>query len=265
VPNVLITGSEGFVGSNAVRAFREAGWHVIGIDKTIGHRYDLSTGLLLVQLFVGLDVVVHLASSLSTPGSVLRPTETFRDTVMTTVNVLAMAREHKVPVIVTSSVKARDGRTPYGASKQMVESWSREFGLAYGLPVVIDRPGTIYGPGQEGSPESGWIAWFLKAKQEKLKITIDGDGLQLRDLLHVDDYCRLLLIQAEDISTFSGKTWDVGGGEKNVVSVLSMAQHLGLTYEFGPPRYGDAAVYIGENEVPGWEPLIQWRESGMFD
>jgi nucleoside-diphosphate-sugar epimerase len=143
----------------------------------------------------------------------------------------------------------------------MVETWATEYHHSFGLPLIINRPGTIYGPGQEGSEESGWIAWFCKARDEGLEITINGDGSQIRDLLHVSDYVRLMLMQAENITGYNGRTYDVGGGSRNVVSVLGMAEYLGLRYRFGPPRQGDADAFIGYNLAPGWEPLVQWQES----
>jgi CDP-paratose 2-epimerase len=179
---------------------------------------------------------------------------------------LEAARQRKTPVIVTSSVKARDGMTPYGAAKRMVEIWAQEYRSAYGMTIIINRPGTIYGPGQEGSPESGWIAWFLEAKRTGQPVVINGDGLQVRDLLHVTDYVNLLALQASNPSLYDGleRIFDVGGGSSNVVTVVDMVRYLGLEYTYGPPRYGDARNYIGLNNVPGWEPSIFWKETETF-
>lgn len=259
---LLITGIQGFVGTNLVNCLAEDGgdYTVFGLDKMSG--IDLAQDDITVRWMQEhpVDVVIHLAATCSTPGSLERPLESFRDTVRTGVNVLDACRVTGTPCIVTSSVKARDGMTPYGKSKLMVEMWAQEYMDSYGLPIIINRPGTIYGPGQEGSPESGWVAWFLRAKQEGLKVTINGDGSQVRDLLYVDDYCRLLIRQLEDFGAYAGQTWDVGGGRRNAVSVKEMADHLGLDYRYGPPRRGDAHTYIGENRCPTWEPTTYWRE-----
>lgn len=264
---VLVTGSAGFVGSHLVKTLLERGDSVAGLDKKDGMNvadWRARTAYHAVVSF-GPDVIVHLASVCSTPGSVKDPLGTFEDTVMSAAMVLEAARADDVPVLITSSVKARDGMTPYGAAKRMVELWAKEYEAAYDLPVVINRPGTIYGPGQEGSEDSGWIAWFCKAKAEGLPVVINGNGLQLRDLLHVDDYVRLLITQIDDFNRYRRQIWDVGGGERNIVSVAKMAAYLNLTATFGPPRYGDAAIYVGDNGVPGWEPQIDWKESGFFE
>lgn len=273
--SVFVTGGDGFVGRNLVELLLRRGYEVTSADiKHITPVIDGTRGPDLANEDVAMrmltnrkyDVVVHLASSLSTPASLDRPVETFRNTVRTAVYVLEGCRQSMTPCILTSSVKARDGLTPYGTSKRMAEMWALEYRRAYGLPIIINRPGTIYGPGQEGSSESGWVAWFLKAKKESLKVTINGDGQQVRDLLHVNDYCMLILRQLEDFSKYAspGRIWDVGGGEENTVSVLQMADYLGLDYEFGPPRSGDASRYVGKNDAPGWAPTIYWKDTVQF-
>lgn len=259
---ILVTGSEGFIGSHLVEALRVRGDNVYGADRKTGQFLELPAHAERVVRRANPDMIIHLAGSCSTPGSVAAPRDTFNDTVVTAVNMLEIARRLRIPIHITSSVKARDGMTPYGAAKRMVETWALEYRAAYELPVVINRPGTVYGPGQEGSTESGWIAWFLEAAHRGLKVTINGDGNQWRDLLHVGDYVRLVLTQIESFKTYdTGAPWDVGGGYQNAVTVNEMVRHLGLEADHGPPRYGDARAYIGVNDVPGWEPRIDWRAS----
>ena len=259
---ILVTGAAGFVGTHLMAALKAEQIEAGGVDKKTG--FDVSQPDIVIGEYI--DLVVHLASSCSTPGSVTDPLGTFRDTVLTAANILEAARLRNIPIIITSSCKAADGHTPYGAAKRMVELWAIEYAKAYGIPVVINRPGTIYGPGQEGSPESGWIAWFLKAKREGLPVTIYGDGTQVRDLLHVDDYVRLLMLQIKNVNLYNnGTIYDVGGGAANAVTVNQIVSYLGLEHTYAPPRYGDTHKYVAENNVPGWEPRIRWGESGMFE
>lgn len=231
---------------------------VIGIDSKTGFDINEHSLAELCEQVDKADVVIHLASTCSTPGSVRDPLRTFDDTVQTAARVLEACRLERKPIIVTSSVKARDGKTPYGAAKRMVELWAKEYGTAYNFPVVINRPGTIYGPGQEGSEDSGWIAWFCKARDEGIPVVINGDGQQRRDLLHVKDYASLLLLQAQNPGRYVGRIWDVGGGLDNAVTVKGMADWLELKYSHGPERYGDATEYVGLNNVPGWSPTVRW-------
>lgn len=253
---VLVTGSDGFVGSHLVAAL--GGHTVLGIDRANGtDLLDPRTAGMIREFDP--ERVVHLASACSTPGSISDPMGTYRDTVTTTAH-LFDALDGRPPVIVTSSVKARDGMTPYGAAKRMVETWSFEMAATYGYPVVVNRPGTIYGPGQQGSADSGWIAWFTLAREQGLEVTVNGHGGQVRDLLHVSDYVALLVRQVEDPVPYRG-LWDIGGGPENAVTVMQMVRHLDLAYRHGPPRYGDADHYVGFNDAPGWAPTVRWWES----
>jgi nucleoside-diphosphate-sugar epimerase len=257
---IVVTGSDGFIGRHVVDRLRDDGHRTIGLDIRSGTDCSASHAVLMVERLKA-DVIVHLAATCSTPGSLARPLETYRNTVTTAVNMAEAARMSGAKFLLTSSVKARDGRTPYGAAKRMAEGWASEYAASYGLPVVINRPGTVYGPGQEGSPESGWIAWFLKARNEGLPVTINGNGRQIRDLLHVSDYASLISTQVADFDTYRGGLFDVGGGEANAVTVNDMASHLGLVTSHGPTREGDARSYIGLNLVPGWKPTTDWRSA----
>lgn len=259
---VLVTGGTGFVGGHLVDALTARGDIAISVDRKLDdHLEVMSVARRRVEKHRP-DVIVHLASSCSTPASVVSPFQTYQDTVQTAVNILEVARETKIPVHITSSVKARDGMTPYGAAKRMVELWAFEYRSAYGMQIVVNRPGTIYGPGQEGSTDSGWIAWFCEAKKRNLPVVINGDGMQWRDLLHVDDYVKLILTQLDNPERYdTGEPWDVGGGYENAVTVSQIAHHLGLKITHGPARYGDSRRYIAYNNVPGWKPQISWSES----
>lgn len=264
---VLVTGASGFIGTHVSEALETHGVDVIRVDKRTGE--DLSSFSLTSAVFdsvIRIDAVIHLAASCSTSGSMTDPMQTYQDTVGTAVNVIEQCRVRGIPLIVTTSVKARDAHTPYGAAKRIVETWAWEYRQAYGLRVLVNRPGTIYGPGQEGSPESGWVAWFCKARDEKLPVTISGDGSQVRDLLHVDDYVALLLRQLTYFDQYStqDRIFDVGGGCQNAVTVKELADHLGVEYAFGPRRYGDSLCYVGLNDAPDWHPIISWRESEML-
>ena len=267
---VLVTGHEGFVGQHLVDRLIKLGHEVAGADIRSRDNIQGMTGTDLsnediaraVIKNVAPDIVMHLASRVSTTGSLRDPADTFKHTVRVGVNVIDACRVTDTPIIITSSVKAREpATTPYGVSKRCVEMWAQD---AQGLRYVINRPGTIYGPGQEGSAESGWIAWFLKAKRESLPVTINRPGTQIRDLLHVHDYVRLLVQQMSYFRDYEGKLWDVGGGWENAVTVLEMADYLDLDWKFGPERYGDDLEYVGYNATPNWKPKIRWKDAEVF-
>lgn len=256
-PRVLVTGSSGFIGSHLVKALTD--FDVVTWDKREGQPLDDLVGCSHQE---GIDFVVHLAGSCSTSRSIDDPVSDFKDNALGTLQALEYARRHKARFIYISSVKARKSviMTPYGVSKYVGELYCNEYNYLYNLDYIIVRPGTVYGPGQEGSPESGWVSWFLKAKKENKKVTIFGTGYQVRDMLYVDDLVELILTQLKDFNTYKNKTWDVGGGVENSIRVADLARYLELDFDFGPERPGDSMIYVGHNKVPNWKPKTAWKD-----
>ena len=100
-----------------------------------------------------------------------------------------MPRDRASAIFPTASPKTvRSTFTrPYGCSKGAADQYVHDYGRIYGIPSVVFRQSCIYGQRQFGVEDQGWVAWFSIAALLERPITIYGDGLQLRDLLHVDD------------------------------------------------------------------------------
>ena len=86
--------------------------------------------------------------------------------------------------------------SPYGCSKGAADQYVVDYHRSFGLPTVAMRQSCIYGPRQFGEEDQGWVAWFALAAVFGLPITFYGDGLQVRDLLWVDDLVALYLAAA---------------------------------------------------------------------
>src|SRR5690606_9677020 len=82
--------------------------------------------------------------------------------------------------------QALEFRSPFACSKGMAEQYVLNYARTYGLPAMVLRAGTIYGAHQRGNQEHDWIAHFLLQTLHEEPITLYGDGLQVRDILHVD-------------------------------------------------------------------------------
>ena len=91
--------------------------------------------------------------------------------------------------------------SPYGCSKGAADQYVVDYHRSYGLPTVAMRQSCIYGPRQFGEEDQGWVAWFALAAIFGLPITFYGDGLQVRDLLWVEDLVALYLAAAEKRAT----------------------------------------------------------------
>jgi nucleoside-diphosphate-sugar epimerase len=274
---ILVTGAAGFIGSHLCTALNERGHTVTGVDKRHGRP---TTDLPAFQRTVDAaepDVIVHLGASCSTSVSLADPARDFTDNVVGAFNIAEAARlAGNVPVVFTSSVKVHpgaDGKTaPLGLSKRIGEDYLRLYRELYGLPSVILRPSTVYGPGQNGSAEAGWVTWFLRAFHDRKPITIHGDGTQSRDILYIDDFTSLLVDICEYFPRYNRpEPYDVGGGPDNEVSLWQLLHWLtesdsaglvSVSYDERLP--GDLQRVVTDNTdisgAFGWTPRVRWQD-----
>jgi len=114
----------------------------------------------------------------------------------------------------------------YGATKLASEYFIKEYAYAYNLRTVINRCSIISGPGQFGHSKQGivsyWLASFLFKRPLKY-IGWGGEGLQVRDALHIADLFNLVLKQIKHIEKIKGKIYNVGGGQKNSFSLKELS------------------------------------------
>jgi CDP-paratose 2-epimerase len=271
--NILVTGAAGFIGGHLVQQLAACGHNVTGVDKRTGWpAADLSALQSAVEA-ASPEVIVHLGASCSTSASLADPAADFLDNAVGAFNVCEAARRAGgIPVLFTSSVKVYPGPdgliAPLGQSKLVGEQYLRLYGDLYGLPHVILRPSTVYGPGQDGSPEAGWVTWFLRAFFERKQITIHGDGTQSRDILHIDDFTALLVDIVENFDAYQGRTYEVGGGPDNEVGLLDLVHAWEIDSGTRPDVVhderlpGDLQRVVTDNTavtaVRGWKPAVSW-------
>lgn len=161
-------------------------------------------------------------------------------------------------------------RSLYGATKLASELILQEYVEMYGMPAVINRCGVLSGPWQMGKVDQGvivlWLARHLYGGSLKY-LGYGGTGLQIRDVLHVDDLYRLVEHQLAHLSTFRGEVFNVGGGLENSVSLQELTKccqeitgkHLEISGE-PADRAADIPCYITDNtkvnQATGWRPEI---------
>jgi CDP-paratose 2-epimerase len=165
-----------------------------------------------------------------------------------------------------------DFHSPYGCSKGTADQYVRDYYRIYGIPSVVFRQSCVYGYRQFGLEDQGWIAWFMIASQMGRKITIYGDGKQVRDILFIDDLLRLYDMAIKNPGNVAGKIYNIGGGPANKLSVLELINWLKsemnqkIDFSFSDWRPGDQPVYfsnIGKIAKDlDWRPAIS-REYGM--
>jgi dTDP-glucose 4,6-dehydratase len=243
---VLVTGGAGFIGSHYVRelvsgaypAFADA--EVVVLDKLTyaGNeanlapvadnsrmrfvRGDICDSALVSEVMRGTDVVVHFAAESHVDRSITGSADFVLTNVLGTQTLLQSAIEAGVGKFVHVSTDEVYGsidegswsedhllepNSPYSASKASSDLLARSFHRTHGLPVSITRCSNNYGPYQ--FPEKV-IPLFVTNLIDGRKVPLYGDGLNVRDWLHVADHCRGIQLVAE--GGRAGEIYNIGGG-----------------------------------------------------
>ncbi len=129
------------------------------------------------------------------------------------------------------------------------------------------------------------MAWFSIAALLNRPITIYGDGLQVRDLLHVDDLVAAYKAAAGTPSRAAGQIFNMGGGPTRTLSLVELLAFLEKRMDkkipigYAEPRAGDQPVFVADirkaerelnwqpkiDPLPGIEMLLQWIEANRTD
>lgn len=163
-----------------------------------------------------------------------------------------------------------DFHSPYGCSKGAAEQYVKDYGRIYGLRSTVFRQSCIYGTRQFGMEDQGWVAWFTIAALLGKQITIFGDGMQVRDLLWVDDLISLYLAALAKPEVAEGKIYNAGGGAANTLSLLELVALLEerlkrpLNPLFSDWRPGDQKIFVADSikaaEELNWKPKISPKD-----
>jgi CDP-paratose 2-epimerase len=142
----------------------------------------------------------------------------------------------------------------------------RDYSRIYGLKTVVFRQSCIYGKGQFGIEDQGWIAWFVIATLTGRPVKLYGNGKQVRDVLFVDDLVSAYIKAIENIDVASGKIYNLGGGFENSISILELFgklkdQHdIEVRWKYDQVRPGDQKIFISDNRDfyndTGWQPEV---------
>lgn len=275
-----------------------------------GERVQITAGdvrdpILVIDAVRQARAVMHLAAQVAVTSSVENPLDDFEINARGTINVLEAVRLHNAsaPVIFASTNKVygrlvndreieRTGRryapcesalargvneaspldfySPYGCSKGTADQYVRDYARVYGLRTAVMRMSCIYGPRQFGTEDQGWIAHFLLAGLRGDKLTIYGDGRQVRDALFISDAVDAWIAVLRNIEASRGRVFNLGGGLSNSVSLLELIDLIaGLTghdvnYDFADWRPGDQPWYVTDINAlcttVGWRPKTSLPE-----
>jgi len=157
---------------------------------------------------------------------------------------------------------------PYAASKAGAELLAQSYYKSFGLPIIITRGNNVYGPNQY--PEK-LIPLFIKQLNESKKVTIQGDGSNVRAFLHVNDVCDAFSLILE--KGVVGEIYNIGSDEDSEYSVTEIAQMLirmikrtddyaRWTEYIADRPFNDKRYYISNNKVKelGWTISVDFIE-----
>ncbi|MCY7344444.1 MAG: dTDP-glucose 4,6-dehydratase [Pseudonocardia sp.] len=241
---VVVTGGAGFIGSHYVRSLLAgaypafAGADVVVLDLltyagTLSNlagcdpaprfvRGDIRDPATVAEVMTGTDVVVHFAAESHVDRSITGAADFVSTNVLGTQVLLQAALDAKVSRFVHVSTDEVYGsidegawtedhplepNSPYSASKASSDLLARSYHRTHGLPVCITRCSNNYGPHQ--FPEKV-IPLFVSNLLDGAKVPLYGDGLNVRDWLHVDDHCAGIQLVAE--KGRDGEVYNIGGG-----------------------------------------------------
>jgi len=241
--NILVTGGAGFIGSAFVRYMVETypDYNIIVYDKLTyagnmdnllpvddekNYRFergDIANRETIKQVFEkhDIDTVVNFAAESHVDRSILQPDAFIHTDVVGVYILLDEARQHNIGRFLHVSTDevygdVEDGfsvetdnflpNSPYAASKAGGELMVRAYNVTYGMDTVITRGSNTYGPYQY--PEK-LIPFFITEALDDRPLPVYGDGMQVRDWLHVDDHARGIDVVLHQ--GVSGEAYNVAG------------------------------------------------------
>lgn len=242
---VVITGAAGFIGSRFAELFLEEADRrnyneIVLLDSLTysGRRENMNGALrdsrvtfvegsindpiVTDEVLAGAHAVIHFAAESHVDRSITGAETFFMTNVLGTQQLLESARRSRVERFVHISTDEVYGsidegawsedhilapNSPYSSSKAGSDLAALAYHRTYDLGVIVTRCSNNYGPRQ--FPEKV-IPLFVTNLIDGLKVPLYGDGLNVRDWLHVDDHCRGVLLVFENGR--EGEIYNIGGG-----------------------------------------------------
>ena len=244
-----VTGGAGFIGSHLVKNLVEHGDEIIVIDnlntgkkkniekfseKIDFFEVDIRDFNAIEDILKNVNGIFHEAALASVQDSFRIPDEFFDVNVKGTENIFKIGKKLGIKVVYASSssvygnpiqvpIKESDDKNPFNpyAKTKLEDDELAEKYARNGLKVIGLRYFNVFGPGQS-KEYAGVIKLFLERIQQGLPPLINGDGLQVRDFVYVDDVVNANMLAME--SNVDGEFFNIG--TNSVVSVLDLANMI---------------------------------------
>jgi dTDP-glucose 4,6-dehydratase len=303
--NILVTGGAGFIGSNFILHILEKypDYRIINLDKLtyagnldnlryVEHKYGLDEkrygfvrGDICDERIVNSvvsrkpDAIINFAAETHVDRSVMGSHEFLHTNILGTRIMLEAARKYNIGKFIqigTDEVygSIEDGSSkeedtiqpnnPYSASKAAADVLARSYWITFNTPVIITRSSNNFG--QYQYPEK-FIPLFITNLIEGKKAPIYGDGMNVREWLHVMDNC-----EGIDVALHHGRigeVYNIGGGNErtNLDIARSLLDYFNLDekyIEYVKDRPGhDKRYALDSSKIKklGWNPSRRFDEA----
>ena len=287
---ILVTGGAGFIGSHITEYLVQRGDDVTVLDNLNTGRKenlakindkinfvngDIRDYKLLEKLVSDTAGVFHEAALASVQDSFNMKDEYFDVNVNGTENIFKLAKEYGFKVVYASSssvygnpkkipITENDDRkpiNPYAQTKLDGEVLAKKYS-EIGVRIIGLRYFNVFGP-RQSKEYAGVIKLFLEKIKQKIPPKINGDGLQTRDFVHIDDVVMANILAMD--SNIKHEFFNVGTG--NSISILELANaiirasSLSLEPIHGPELSGDVRATQADTtlirKLLNWEPTIR--------
>ena len=244
----LVTGGAGFIGSHLADRLVDDCAVTVYDDLSTGSRDNVPEDATLVNADIrdddslhdavrAADVVFHEAAQVSVQRSVDDPATSHEINIDPVLTILEAARETDTRVVVASSAAIyghpeslpidethpKTPASPYGLEKLTADHYCRLYHEQYGVNAVALRYFNAYGPRQRGGDYSGVIGVFRDQARADADLTVEGDGTQTRDFVHVDDIVEANLLAAATDEA-AGEAFNIGTG--NSITIRELAETI---------------------------------------
>ena len=300
--NVLVTGSEGFIGSHLVEkllkhevkirafvlynSFNNWGW-LESLSREQMEKIEIFAGDIrdpngVRQAMQGIDVVFHLAALIAIPFSYHSPDSYVDTNIKGTLNVLQAARDLKCgKVLVTSTSEVYgtaqyvpideqhpyQGQSPYSATKIGADRMAEAFYRSYNMPVSIVRPFNTFGPRQSARAVIPTIITQLLAGKQRIKL---GSLHPTRDLLYVKDTVNGFIKIAEsdktigqEINIATQSEISIGELAQKIIDIINPSARIDCDDARKRPEKSEVERLFGCNEKI--KRLTDWKQRYDFD
>ena len=304
---LLVCGGAGFIGSAFVRRSlgRHPDWEIVCLDKLtyagnldnllpiaedprysfvradIGDRAAVETA---IETAGGVDAIVNFAAETHVDRSIAEPEAFLHTDILGTHTLLEVVRANDIAKMVQVSTDEVYGSidegsfcegdrihpsSPYSASKAGGDLQVLAYHTTFGTPALITRGSNTYGPYQY--PEK-LIPLFVTNALEGGNLPLYGDGLNVRDWLHVDDHADG--IAAALLAGEPGQVYNIGGGNERTNREITtiILDELGLDWDERVERVSDRPGHDRRYSIScakaavklGWSPEVEFEE-GLRD